>query len=74
MPNATHQALHSVGHIAGSASALQRSLQFLFGAGAGAAVGLIAGNQLMGMATAMTLFGSASMGLLLFRAKRRWTH
>jgi len=72
MPNATHQALHSVGHIAGSGSALQRSLQFLSGAGAGALVGFIAVNQLKGMAVTMTLFAAAGVILLLFRNKRQW--
>ncbi|MBP0600663.1 multidrug effflux MFS transporter [Herbaspirillum sp. LeCh32-8] len=74
MPNATHQALHSVGHIAGSASALQRSLQFLSGAGAGALVGLIAGNQLTGMAIVMTLCACAGMVLLLLRSGRQLAH
>ncbi|OWY27387.1 multidrug effflux MFS transporter [Herbaspirillum robiniae] len=74
MPNATHQALHSVGHIAGSASALQRSLQFLSGAGAGALVGLIAGNQLMGMAIVMALFASVGVVLLLMRSGRQLAH
>ncbi|WP_225202232.1 multidrug effflux MFS transporter [Herbaspirillum sp. alder98] len=74
MPNATHQALHSVGHIAGSASALQRSLQFLSGAGAGALVGFIAGNQLRGMAITMTLFAAAGIVLLLLRSERQLAH
>lgn len=74
MPNATHQALQTVGHIAGSASALQRSLQFLSGAGAGALVGFIAGNQLMGMAITMTLFAGAGIVLLFLQSQRQLAH
>lgn len=74
MPNATHQALHSVGHIAGSASALQRSLQFLSGAGAGALVGFIAGNQFLGMAITMTLFASGGIALLCLRSGQQSAH
>lgn len=67
MPNATHQALQYVGHISGSASALLRSLQFLSGACAGALVGFVAGNPLMGMVTTMTLFSMVGLFLLFFR-------
>lgn len=67
MPNATHQALTTVGHVAGSAAALLRSMQMLAGAGAGALVGLLAGNQLTVMAVVMTL--SSMLGLALLGAR-----
>lgn len=63
MPNATHAALASVGNVAGSAAALLRSMQMLAGAGAGALVGILAGNQLTVMALVMTVCALA--GLLL---------
>jgi DHA1 family bicyclomycin/chloramphenicol resistance-like MFS transporter len=63
MPNATHQALATVGNVAGSAAALLRSLQMLAGAAAGALVGVLAGNQLTVMATVMAL--AAALGVLL---------
>ena len=68
MPNATHQALDTVGHVAGSAAALLRSMQMLAGAGTGALVGLLAGNRLTAMAGVMTL--AALAGLVLLRARR----
>ena len=67
MPNATHQALTTVGYVAGSASALLRSLQMLGGASAGALIGVFAGNQLAVMATVMMLY--AVLGLLLLGLK-----
>jgi len=66
MPNATHQALATVGHVAGSGSALLRSLQMLGGASAGALIGLFAGNPLSVMAAVMTLY--AALGLFLLWA------
>lgn len=74
MPNATHQALHSVGHIAGSAAALQRSLQFLAGAAAGALVGLIGSNHLLAMAITMTLFAAVGMAMMFVKGERQWAH
>lgn len=71
MPNATHQALSSVGSIAGSGSALQRSLQFLAGASAGAMVGFIGGNQLNAMAIPMAFFAVASTIILRWASKLR---
>ncbi|NYE60719.1 DHA1 family bicyclomycin/chloramphenicol resistance-like MFS transporter [Duganella sp. 1224] len=67
MPNATHQALATVGNVAGSAAALLRSLQMLAGAAAGALVGLLAGNQLTVMATVMALAAVGGVALLLVR-------
>ncbi|WP_195763429.1 multidrug effflux MFS transporter [Duganella guangzhouensis] len=67
MPNATHQALSSVGNVAGSASALLRSMQMLGGASAGALVGVMAGNQLAGMAAVMTLSAIVGLGVLFVR-------
>lgn len=67
MPNATHQALSSVGNVAGSASALLRSMQMLAGAAAGALVGLLAGNQLTVMAGVMSLSALIGLGCLLVR-------
>jgi len=68
MPNATHQALATVGKVAGSASALLRSIQMLAGASAGALIGVFAGNQLSVMAAVMTLY--AVLGLLFFWIRR----
>lgn len=68
MPAATHQALSTVGHIAGSAAALLRALQMLAGAAAGALVGLFAGNQLTVMAFVMAL--SALLGVALLGLRR----
>ncbi len=70
MPNATHQALHGVGQVAGSAAALLRSGQMLAGAAAGALVGLFAGNQLTAMAGVMTLSALAGLALLGVRQRQ----
>jgi DHA1 family bicyclomycin/chloramphenicol resistance-like MFS transporter len=67
MPNATHQALATVGNVAGSAAALLRSLQMLAGAAAGALVGLLAGNQLTVMATVMAIAAVVGVVLLFIR-------
>lgn len=67
MPNTTHQALATVGNVAGSAAALLRSLQMLAGAAAGALVGLLAGNQLTVMATVMAIAAVAGVVLLFIR-------
>jgi len=71
MPNATHQALATVGHVAGSAAALLRSMQMLAGATAGALVGLFAGNQLTVMAAVMTLSALLGLACLLVRQKQQ---
>jgi drug resistance transporter, Bcr/CflA subfamily len=55
MPNATHRALRGLGHVAGSAAALQRGLQMVAGSAAGALVGLIGGEPLFAMASVMLL-------------------
>jgi len=68
MPQATHQALSTVGQVAGSASALLRSIQMLAGASAGALIGLLAGNQLSVMAAVMTL--SSLLGMLFLWVRR----
>jgi DHA1 family bicyclomycin/chloramphenicol resistance-like MFS transporter len=67
MPNATHQALASVGNVAGSAAALLRSMQMLAGAAAGALVGVLAGNQLTVMATVMTIAALIGVALIFVR-------
>ena len=67
MPNATHQALGSVGRVAGSAAALLRSAQMLAGAATGALVGLFAGNRLTVMAAVMTCSALVGLGLLCVR-------
>nr|WP_315251635.1 multidrug effflux MFS transporter [uncultured Duganella sp.] len=69
MPNATHQALTTVGQVAGSAAALLRSMQMLAGATAGALVGLFAGNQLTVMAGVMTLSALLGLACVLVRQK-----
>jgi MFS transporter, DHA1 family, multidrug resistance protein len=55
MPNATHQALRGLGHVAGSAAALQRGLQMVAGSAAGALVGFIGGDPLLSTAGVMLL-------------------
>jgi DHA1 family bicyclomycin/chloramphenicol resistance-like MFS transporter len=68
MPQATHHALATVGHVAGSASALLRSIQMLAGASAGALIGLLGGNQLSVMAAVMAL--SSLLGILFLWLRR----
>lgn len=65
MPSTTHLALKDMGAVAGSAAALQRALQMVMGAAAGAMVGFIGGNSLVAMAASMTLFAVLAFGLLL---------
>lgn len=65
MPNTTHLALKDMGAVAGSAAALQRALQMVMGAAAGAMVGVIGGNSLVAMAASMTFFAVLALGLLL---------
>ncbi|MYM24231.1 Bcr/CflA family efflux MFS transporter [Duganella sp. FT135W] len=72
MPNATHQALATVGNVAGSAAALLRSIQMLAGASAGALIGLFAGNQLAVMAAVMVFY--SVLGLLLLGLRRAFAH
>ena len=67
MPNATHHALHDVGNVAGSASALQRSLQMVVGAGAGALFGLASTPPLTAMASTMLVFSVASLVIQIVR-------
>ncbi|MDG6098425.1 multidrug effflux MFS transporter [Alteromonas sp. ZYF713] len=71
MPNATHRALKDLGKVAGSAAALQRSLQMVGGAIAGAAVGLVGGNSLVSMASVMTTFSAIAILLLIISIKKR---
>lgn len=56
LPNATHQALEHVGHVAGSASALQRALQMLAGGMAGALFGWLPGDRITAMSVTMLVF------------------
>lgn len=65
MPDATHRALKDLGTIAGSAAALQRSLQMVAGAIARSAVGSVGGNNIVAMASVMTAF--ATIAFILFR-------
>ncbi|ALM82270.1 multidrug effflux MFS transporter [Bordetella sp. N] len=67
MPNATHQALQRLGKVAGSAAALQRSLQMAFGALASALVGILSPNPVMGMAASMVIFAALSCLFLIIR-------
>lgn len=71
MPNAIHRALKDLGKVAGSAAALQRSLQMVGGAIAGAAVGLVGGNSLVSMASVMTTFSAIAILLLIISIKKR---
>lgn len=70
MPNATHRALKDLGKVAGSAAALQRSLQMVAGAIAGAAVGLVGGNSIVSMASVMTAFAAIAIVLLRISMKK----
>ena len=69
MPNATHLALKDLGAVAGSAAALQRSSQMVFGAVASAIAGVIGGNPLEAMAITMVCFALLSLCLLLTNIK-----
>ena len=69
MPTATHHALKDLGNVAGSAAALQRSLQMVFGAIAAAAVGLVGENSLISMACVMTMFAIITLVLLALSMK-----
>ena len=69
MPTATHHALKDLGNVAGSAAALQRSLQMVFGAIAAAAVGLVGENSLISMACVMTMFATITLVLLALSMK-----
>lgn len=69
MPNATHMALKDLGTVAGSAAALQRSIQMIMGATASAIVGGIGGNPLEAMAITMVCFAFFSLVLLLANFK-----
>lgn len=72
MPNATHRALKDLGKVAGSAAALQRSLQMVAGAIAGAAVGLVGGNSIDSMASVMTAFAAIAIVLLRISMKKAY--
>lgn len=64
-PNATHEAMQPLPHIAGSASALFRAVQMLLGAIAAAAVSTVApAHALLAMAGVMS--GTALVSLLMF--------
>lgn len=63
MPNAAHRALREAAGVAGSAAALQRSLQMLTGAAAGALFGLAGEDPLVAMACAMATFAVLALGL-----------
>ncbi len=71
MPNATHRALKDLGKVAGSAAALQCSLQMVAGAIAGAAVGLVGGDSIVSMASVMTAFAAIAIVLLRISMKKR---
>ena len=63
MQNATHQALRDVGSVAGSAAALQRSLQMVVGAAAGALFGMVSTGSLMAMSGTMLAFAAVSVAI-----------
>lgn len=71
MPNATYRALQNLGSVAGSAAALQRSLQMVAGAIAGAAVGLVGGNSIVAMALVMVAFATISLALFGISVRKR---
>lgn len=68
-PNTTIRALKKLGNIAGSAAALQRSLQMITGALAGVLVSLIAVNPSVSMAISMSLFSLLSVIILFIDEK-----
>jgi DHA1 family bicyclomycin/chloramphenicol resistance-like MFS transporter len=63
-PNATHGALQPMGRMAGAAAAALRSLQMLFGALAGALVGLLYDGR-SALSLTATMAGFALLGLVL---------
>lgn len=67
MQNATHQALRDVGSVAGSAAALQRSLQMVVGAAAGALFGMVSTGSLMAMSGTMLAFAAVSVAIWFAR-------
>jgi DHA1 family bicyclomycin/chloramphenicol resistance-like MFS transporter len=76
-PNTTAAAMAPHGQIAGSASALLGTLQFLVGAGAGALVGLLDNGTALPMAGVIALCGIAALTtfqLLAFRPAQRALH
>lgn len=62
MPSATHAGLRNLGHVAGSAAALQRGMQMIAGSAFGALVGVIGGQALVAMASAMTIAALLAVG------------
>jgi DHA1 family bicyclomycin/chloramphenicol resistance-like MFS transporter len=76
-PNTTAAAMAPHGQIAGSASALLGTLQFLVGAGAGALVGLLDNGTALPMAGVIALCGIAALTtfqLLAFRPAQHVLH
>jgi DHA1 family bicyclomycin/chloramphenicol resistance-like MFS transporter len=76
-PNTTAAAMAPHGQIAGSASALLGTLQFLVGAGAGALVGLLDNGTALPMAGVIALCGIAALTtfqLLAFRSAQPVLH
>lgn len=69
MPTATHAGLRRLGHVAGSASALQRCLQMVAASIFGSLAGLLGGNPLVAMATAMVIASLLAAGC--WQAARR---
>ncbi|WPB55196.1 multidrug effflux MFS transporter [Xylophilus sp. GOD-11R] len=65
MPTATHRGLRALGHVAGSAAALQRCMQMVSASVFGTLVGLIGGQSLVAMATSMTVASLLAVGLWL---------
>lgn len=70
MPNATHEALVHQGHVAGSAAALQRAGQMLFGAVAGACCGWLYDGR-SAAAMAYVMLGCAVLALVAFQVGTR---
>ncbi|WP_408917986.1 multidrug effflux MFS transporter [Citrobacter portucalensis] len=70
MPNATYRALQNLASVAGSAAALQRSLQMVAGAIAGVSVGLVGGNSIVSMASVMTAFATISLVLFCISVRK----
>lgn len=72
-PNATHEAMQPLPHIAGSGSALFRAVQMLLGALAAATVGTVAAGQAL-MAMAGVMSSAALLSVLWFWWVSRSVH
>lgn len=71
LPNTTVRALQDMGNVAGSAAALQRSLQMTIGAFAGVLVSLVEMGPSFSMAISMIFFSLLSIVILFIEARSK---